>query len=85
VAPLGLHAFRDTCVALLIANGTSPLQLQRWMGHHSAAYTLETYGHLIDGEVGPALNLQAELREPRDGYASPGPKVSSSTFGFLSR
>lgn len=27
------------------------------MGHHSAAYTLETYGHLIDGELGNALEL----------------------------
>lgn len=27
------------------------------MGHHSAAYTLETYGHLIDDELGSALQL----------------------------
>jgi hypothetical protein len=25
------------------------------MGHHSAAYTLETYGHLIDDDLGSAL------------------------------
>jgi hypothetical protein len=31
------------------------------MGHHSAAYTLEVYGHLIDGELGSALDLAAEL------------------------
>jgi hypothetical protein len=28
------------------------------MGHHSAAYTLDAYGHLIDNEVGVALNLE---------------------------
>ena len=31
------------------------------MGHHSPAFTLETYGHLIDGDHGPALDLHNEL------------------------
>lgn len=26
------------------------------MGHHSAAYTLDTYGHLIDGDLGAPLD-----------------------------
>jgi hypothetical protein len=26
--------------------------------HHSAAYTLDAYGHLIDNEVGVALNRE---------------------------
>jgi integrase len=54
---VGLHTLRHTCASLLIAEGASMLRLQRWMGHHSAAYTLETYGHLIDGELGSALEL----------------------------
>jgi integrase len=54
---IGLHTLRHTCTSLLIAEGASMLRLQRWMGHHSAAYTLETYGHLIDGELGNALEL----------------------------
>jgi hypothetical protein len=29
-----------------------------WMGHHSAAYTLDAYGHPIDNEVGVALNRE---------------------------
>jgi hypothetical protein len=32
-----------------------------WMGHHSPAFTLETYGHLIDGDLGPGLDLRKEL------------------------
>jgi hypothetical protein len=39
------------------------------MGHHSPAFSLETYGHLIDGDRGPALDLRKELasaeRRPR--------------------
>jgi integrase len=58
---IGFHAFRHTCASMLIERGLSPLRLQRWMGHHSAAYTLDTYGHLIDAEVGSALDLGSEL------------------------
>jgi hypothetical protein len=28
------------------------------MGHHAAAYTLETYGHLINDKLGRALELE---------------------------
>jgi integrase len=58
---IGFHAFRHTCASMLIERGLSPLRLQRWMGHHSAAYTLDTYGHLIDAEMAPALDLRLEL------------------------
>jgi integrase len=58
---IGFHAFRHTCASMLIERGLSPLRLQRWMGHHSAAYTLDTYGHLIDAELALALDLTVEL------------------------
>lgn len=51
------HTLRHTCAALLIDAGASPLRLQRWMGHHSAAFTLDNYGHLIDDNLGPSLDL----------------------------
>jgi integrase len=63
----GFHTLRHTCPPMLIESGRSPLRLQRWMGHHSAAFTLETYGHLIDGYLGPALDLREELRSERPG------------------
>jgi hypothetical protein len=37
------------------------IRLQRWMGHHSAGFTLDTYGHLIDGDLGPGLDIGGEL------------------------
>jgi integrase len=58
---VGFHAFRHTCASTLVERGLSPLRLQRWMGHHSAAYTLDVYGHLIDAELAPALDLGIEL------------------------
>ena len=62
---VGFHTLRHTCASMLIESGLSPLRLQRWMGHHSSAFTLETYGHLIDGDLGPALDLRRELRTTR--------------------
>jgi integrase len=63
LAGVGFHTLRHTCASMLIESG--PLRLQRWMGHHSPAFTLETYGHLIDGDLGPALDLRKELRRAR--------------------
>ena len=62
---VGVHRLRHTCASMLIESGLSPLRLQRWMGHHSAAFTLETYGHLIDGDLGPPLDLRNELASAR--------------------
>jgi integrase len=59
---VGFHTLRHTCASMLIESGVSPLRLQRWMGHHSPAFTLETYGHLIDGDLGPALDPRKQLR-----------------------
>jgi integrase len=55
------HTLRHTCAAMLIDAGASPLRLQRWMGHHSAAFTLDTYGHLLGDDLGPHLNLGLEI------------------------
>jgi integrase len=51
------HTLRHTCAALLIEAGASALRLQRWMGHHSAAFTLDTYGRLMQDGLGPSLEL----------------------------
>jgi integrase len=56
------HTLRHTCAAMLIDAGASPLRLQRWMGHHSAAFTLDTYGHLLGDDLGPHLDLGFEVR-----------------------
>jgi integrase len=62
VSGVGFHTLRHTCASLLIESGLSVLRLQRWMGHHSPAFTLEVYGHLLDGDLGPALAPHKELR-----------------------
>jgi integrase len=55
----GFHAFRHTCASLLFAEGRNAVQVQRWLGHHSAAFTLATYVHLLDGDIGAPLEISA--------------------------
>jgi integrase len=55
------HTLRHTCAAMLIDAGASPLRLQRWMGHHSAAFTLDTYGHLLGHDLGPHLDVGFQM------------------------
>jgi integrase len=65
------HTLRHTCAAMLIDAGASPLRLQRWMGHHSAAFTLDAYGHLLHDDLGPHLDLGSET-DDRSPHATLG-------------
>jgi integrase len=64
----GFHTFRHTYASLMLAGGSNVLQLSRALGHHSPAFTLTVYTHLLDDEHAPALELEAELR-PQAGAA----------------
>ena len=44
------HTLRHTCASRLFAQGHNAVQVQRWLGHHSPAFTLATYVHLLDGD-----------------------------------
>ena len=37
-----------------------------WLGHHSAAFTLATYVHLLDGDIGAPLDLASDNRMATD-------------------
>jgi integrase len=62
----GFHTFRHTCATLLFAGGANAVQVQRWLGHHSPAFTLASYVHLLDGDLGQPLQIKplAERRRP---------------------
>jgi len=32
------------------------VQVQRWLGHHSPSFTLDTYVHLLDNHLGEPLH-----------------------------
>lgn len=69
VSWIGFHTFRHTCASLLFHRGANAVQVQRWLGHHSPAFTLSTYVHLLDGGVGLGLGLDDEL--PADPVIAP--------------
>lgn len=55
----GFHTFRHTVASRLFARGRNAVQVQRWLGHHSPAFTLATYVHLLEGDLGEPLDLDA--------------------------
>lgn len=54
----GFHTFRHTFASLHLSHGTNLLQLSRALGHHSPAFTLTRYTHLLPGDEAPALDLE---------------------------
>jgi integrase len=53
----GWHTLRHTFASIQLANGVNVVALSRVLGHHSAAFTLSTYVHLLEGDEAPALDL----------------------------
>jgi len=51
----GFHAFRPHCASRLIAERRNVVQVARWLGHHSPAFTLDVYAHLMNDGVGAPL------------------------------
>jgi hypothetical protein len=61
---------------MLFAEGRNAVQVQRWPGHHSPAFTLSVYVHLLDGDIGePLVALTAANID------SPGPHQSTAVMG----
>lgn len=57
---IGFHTFRHTAASLLFSRGANVVRVQRFLGHHSPAFTLDTYIHLLDDDLGPGLDLDGE-------------------------
>jgi len=50
------HTLRHTCGSLLFRHGANAKQVQHWLGHHSPAFTLAVYVHLLS-EDAPAADF----------------------------
>ena len=68
-SPLGRpQTFRGSAFTLSVIpahrscslKAANAVQVQRWLGHHSAAFTLATYVHLLDGDLGEPLAILQE-------------------------
>lgn len=45
------HTLRHTCATMLFRNGLNAKQVQMWLGHHSPAFTLAVYVHLLADDL----------------------------------
>jgi integrase len=61
VAWAGFHTFRHTFASILFERGTNVVKVQRWLGHHSPAFTMATYVHLLNDRLDQPLELGTEL------------------------
>ena len=52
-----LHDLRHTHASLLVQAGVHPKIVQERLGHHSSAFTMDTYAHAL-----PALQVEAAQR-----------------------
>jgi integrase len=68
----GFHTFRHTFASLHLSKGTNLLQLSRALGHHSPAFTLARYTHLLPGEEAPALELDLPASASATNFQSAG-------------
>jgi len=46
-----LHTLRHTCATLAFKSGWNAKQVQMLLGHHSPAFTLATYVHLMPDDL----------------------------------
>lgn len=54
---IGFHTFRHTAASMLFDQGRNAKQVQRWLGHHSASFTLDTYVHLLSDTLDEPLEV----------------------------
>jgi integrase len=50
---VGFHTFRHTCATVLFEAGWNARQVQLQLGHHKPSFTLDTYIHLMPGDLPP--------------------------------
>ena len=65
-----VHTLRHTCASILFRSGWNAKQVQVVLGHHSPAFTLATYVHLIPDDLPEPRFLHDEGRPSPDDHAA---------------
>lgn len=78
------HTFRHTCASMLFRRGLNAKQVQMWLGHHSPAFTLATYVHLLpddlpDGDVWSNEVATEATESGRNAEAPNGPETGTAS------
>jgi integrase len=59
--PIRLHDLRHTHATLLLQAGVNPKVVSERLGHHSVAFTLDTYAHVVPGMQSDAVRRLSQL------------------------
>jgi integrase len=73
----GFHTFRHTLASRMFADDPNAKRVQRWLGHHKASFTLDTYTHLLNDDLGAPLPLRGKGRGGQQG-ANSGPETTGN-------
>ncbi len=68
---VGFHTFRHTCATMLFRHGLNAKQVQMWLGHHSPAFTLSTYVHLLSDDLPSVDFFEHPLSLPVEAPTAP--------------
>jgi integrase len=71
----GWHTLRHTCGSMLFRHGANAKQVQYWLGHHSPAFTLAVYVHLLPEDAADPAFLDAVTRSPSNSRIAATPPV----------
>lgn len=73
------HELRHTFASVAISAGASVKALQQAMGHHSAAFTLDQYGHLFPDDLGGFANTMSRIFTPDCAHFVPTGEKQATT------
>lgn len=59
--PLHLHGLRHTAASIALLNGASRLAVKNRLGHATATFTEQQYGHLTETGNAQAAEIQAAV------------------------
>lgn len=69
----GMHQLRHHFASLLLRGGVDVKRVQGWLGHHSAAFTLDIYGHLMPDDHEASLRQVEAIFATARSPAADGP------------
>lgn len=75
----GVHTLRHTCASILFRSGWNAKQVQVVLGHHSPAFTLATYVHLIPDDLPEPHFLHDEGPSGDDDHAAEPQRTSDGS------
>jgi hypothetical protein len=56
-----VDTFRHTCASTLFHSGWNAVQVQKFLGHHKASFTLDTYIHLLEEDIPEPVEVAIEV------------------------